>query len=166
MASNIFELNINLMQLENSEAKEALKETTEASANQQNPEESKKDESLKKLKSTAAWAGKQTVQIVKQIAVYDLNKAGSVYGDTARQNEIDNITTTASMGMSVVNMAATGAQVGGPWGAVIGAVLGTVGEVIQGFQRAQEYKIKQQDNLRQSNYASERLGILAASKGR
>lgn len=159
--ANKFELNINLMQLDKSEAKEALKQTTNGAADQK--QDDKKDSDLKK---TAKWAGKQVVQIVKQVAVYDLNKAGTIYGDQARQNEIDNITSTVAMGSTIANMTAMGAQIGGGWGALIGAVLGTVGEVIQGVQRANEYKIQQQNNLREANYAQERLGILAYSKGR
>ena len=165
MANNIFELNVNLMYLEKSEAKEALRTTAEGAANQQSNTDNKK-EGDSKLKKSVKWAGKQSMQIVKQIAVYDLNKAGSVYGDTARQNEIDNMMTTAAMGQTIASMTATGAQIGGGWGAIIGLVLGTVGEVIQGAQRAYEYKIEQQNNQREASYAQERLGILAACKGR
>ena len=164
---NIFELNVNINTTGESEAEKALNDTTNGSIEVQQDSGS---DATSKGKNIAAAIGVMSIQKVSQIgnqiASYEINKIGTIYGDQARQNEINNIMTVANTLTGIVSSTITGAAVGGLPGAIVGFVLNTASEVIQAGQRVEQYNIQQRDHMLNSNYKLERLGMLTASKGR
>lgn len=164
--ANIFELNVNIHTTEKSEAQKALSQTI----GNDDMTSGKSETLATKDNKTAAAVGAIAIQGVKQsasqIVSFEVNKISTIYGDDARANQINNMMNTASAGMSLVSSIATGASIGGPWGAVVGAVVGVATEAIGFATRAYSFAKTEQDRTRNSNYAQERLGLLAASKGR
>lgn len=168
MASNVFELNINLMQLEKSEAKEALRNTANGSISD-GKKDKKEDDSL--FDAINAVKGNFYVQtavnkVVKPGLAYVTSKYGTIYGDVARQNQISNVNNGISTLSGIFGAAASGFAVGGPWGMAIALAAEAVNIAIDTASNVREYNEKQQEYLYESNYSQERLGLLAINKGR
>lgn len=164
--ANVFELNINLNTTGQSEAEKALENTTSG-----NLEPNKDNESaglydaLKAVKSNY-YVKEVYSNVAKPLMNLQLSTYGTIYGDQARQNRISNMLNTTDMAMSAVSSGITGYAVGGGVGAAIGAILDIVGTVIDGISNVREFNEEQLNHKYDSNYAQERLGILATSKGR
>jgi len=163
--ANIFELNVNINAIEKTEAQKALEKTTNGE-NTENKIETPESSGKKTAAAIGAMVISSGRQIANQVISFETSKIGSLYGDTARQNEINNMMSGVNTVAGIAQMAASGAAIGGPWGAAIGAIVGIVGEGIQMVQRGYMYTKEEEDRVRNSNYAQERLGILTASKGR
>lgn len=167
--ANIFELNINLNKTGESEAKKALKKTINGNAEDEQEEGSLKT-ALNAIGSSY-FAKEAYSNIAKPILDLQLNKYGVIYGDQARQNKINNMTSTVSSAVSMTTSTlsgyAAGAALGsGGAGAIITLALELVGTAIDMVGNAREYNENQLNYMYNSNYSQERLGILASSKGR
>ena len=174
--ANIFELNINVNSNEQTETEKALKKTSNA----KHQEESDKNGVLSTLKTAAKIAGtvhigqKVMSNVVTPTFNMGITTIGTIYGDQARANQIQNMATTVETGTSLVKSGLSGysagvaiaGKAGGIWGAVLAVALEAVGEVVDMVNIAREYNNKQLDYKYNSAYAQERLGILAANKGR
>ena len=178
--ANIFELNINLNAVENSETKKALSETSNAKTKTANTGDDK-DDKLAGLKMglKMAAAVHVTQKLNSNVAMPLLNMGtttiGTIYGDTARLNQIQNLNNSVSTGMGLISSgfsgfaagkAVTGGAGGGSAGAIIAITLDVVGKAIDMVTSAMEYNNRQIDHVYNSNYAQERLGLLAINKGR
>lgn len=168
MANNVFELNINLMQLEKSEAKEALRNTANGSVSDSKKEE-KEDDSL--MGAISALKGNfyvktATNKIVKPGLQYITSKYGTIYGDQARANQIQNVSSAVSSVSGIVSSAAAGFAFGGPWGMVAALAAEAINIAIDVASNVREYNERQLDYMYDSNYTQERLGLLAINKGR
>lgn len=177
--ANIFELNINLNAVENSETKKALNETSNAKTKAANTGDDENDKltGLKTgLKMAAALHVVQKINsnVVMPLVNMGTTTVGTIYGDTARLNKIQNLNNSISTGMGLISSGfsgfAAGAAIGGGAGGAVGAVitltLDLVGKTIDMVTNAMEYNNRQFDHMYNSNYAQERLGLLAINKGR
>lgn len=172
MAEYTLHIDINNLPSENSKAKDKLDSVTG------NKKESSKSEQLDSLTKAAKAVGavklaKQVVNIGKQELNYRISTYGAKYGDTARQNELQNMMTQVNMGVSFVQSTATGAIAGatfGPWGALAGAIIGSVsdiiGKVVDYNHKKEEWERQQYINNLNETRASERLGLMKSDRQR
>lgn len=174
--ANIFELNINLNEVGKSEAEQALKETTNGSAGDSGNDgniELTNLEKAGKMLSGIHLAGQIDSNILRPLVNMGTNTIGSVYGDTARMNQINNLTNSVNTGMGFVRSGLSGYSVGSAFGngagvamAIVNVVMDVAGEAISMIENSIQYNNQQLDYKYNSAYASERLGILATNKGR
>lgn len=177
--ANIFELNINLNSTEETETEKALKKTSNAKVAETDPGDDKSDGALKIAgKAAAAVLGIQRVKSDVVMPFYNMGitTVGTIYGDAARMNQIQNLTNTVNMGIGMVQTGLSGYSIGfasggsskgaGSVGAIIAIALDLVGKTIDGVTNAMEYNNKQQDHKYNEAYGKERLGLLAINKGR
>lgn len=174
--ANIFELNVNITSTVKSEAQQALDETTNGGVGTVPTLEGADtpvkggEEAASNASSTGGAIGALALQTVGKAASdllsFDISRTATVFGDQARANEISNLMAGTGIVGNIAQGALTGLAVGGPWGALAGAILATVTEGVKVAQRAYEFNIKQTDHKINANYAQERLGILTVSKGR
>ena len=173
MAEYTLHIDINNLPSENSKAKEKLDNVTN-----NNKKESSGNDKLDNLVKAAKAVGavklaKQVVNIGKQELNYRINTYGAKYGDTARQNELQNMMTTLDMGTSFVKSTVTGVVAGatfGPWGALAGAIIGSVsdaiGKVVDITHKTEEWQRQQYINNLNETRASERLGLMKTDRQR
>ena len=166
-------IDLNNVQPEKEQAKEQLKKFSDSST----PENKSRDRQF--FKDTVAGVGtvmaaKQIVSIGTDIVDYRLSTVGARYGDTARQNQINNFMTqmniAGGIASSTISGGVAGFTVGGPIGAAVGAaVMATasiVGEVVQGIQRSQDWEREQIKNNLEEVRTSERLGLMKTDRNR
>lgn len=162
--ANIFELNVNINAIEKTETQKALDKTI-SGENTENKVETPESSGKKTAAAIGAMVISSGTQIATRIISFETSKIGSLYGDVARQNEINNMLSGVNTIAEIGQMAAAGAAFG-PWGAAVGVVLGIAGKAIEYAYNGYMYTKEEEDRVRNSNYAQERLGILTASKGR
>ena len=174
--ANIFELNINLNEMGKSEAEEALEETTggasTGSGNKEEVELSRLEKTGKML-AGIHFLGKLDSNILHPLANLGTNTIGTVYGDIARTNQINNLANTINSSMGFVNSGLSGYSIGSAFGkgagiamAIVNTVMDVAGEAISMIENSIQYNNQQLDYKYNSMYASERLGLLAINKGR
>lgn len=173
MAEYTLHIDINNLPSENSKAKEKLDSVTN-----NNKKESSGNDKLDNLAKAAKAVGavklaKQVVGLAKSELNYRINTYGAKYGDTARQNELQNMMTTLDMGTNFVKSTAGGAIAGatfGPWGALAGAIIGSVsdiiGKVVDYNHKKEEWERQQYINNLNEVRQSERLGLMKSDRQR
>jgi len=163
--TNTFELNINLNNTTGSEAEKALNNTTKGSVDT-NTGSITKDEKKVIFDSIVAHSiVSNVVNTSKKVATTELSKIGSLYGDIARQNEINNsINFGSTMASSSLSIAASFA---------VNPVLGAINLINTGLSQAydmfnnyQNWVVKRTEDTITTNRSNERLGNLATSRGR
>ena len=167
MASNVYELNINISNLSSDTSASSVMNKT----NTGSLPSDKKNSDGNALSSKSITAGaigaaaySSAKRTVTSVATYELNKTGSLYGDVAKQNSINN-------SMSAANNLA---QIGGIVAATaINPVLGAftalnyaTSSIFSMYSNHAEYVQTQIDNERDSDKETGRLGKIANSKGR
>lgn len=186
MAANVFELNVNINSTIKSEAQKALNDSTNGSlpdvqlgdgtwadgSDYQDFIEKMEADTLKenKLKTAGkAAAIASTVSSGQQLVVGAMNWAHSrvsnIYKDEARANKISNIQSTVTETGGLV-MSCVAGYAGGPVIGTINLALQLAGQALKVAQRVEAYQDKQKDYADESDYAMERLGLVAAGKGR
>lgn len=165
-----YKLTISLKdETEKKPAKKALDKATGKDGEDSKSKKIRKEISsaMSAVKALSAYKVANTfVQGGKQLTNYYLGSVGSRYGDTARQNEINNIMSVGSRVTGAATSIAAGALVGG-WA---GAVIATVGEIVSNAVNVvtnkdkwnQQQRINDMNEIRQS----ERLGLLASDRNR
>lgn len=106
------------------------------------------------------------VGIAKNIGGIAIEQVGARTDNVALQNTIDNILSVTKTGIGFAGAIAAGAVVGGPLGAVAGAVIGIANEAVSIANRAMNYSRTQAEHVQKETMASERLGITAADRNR
>ena len=106
------------------------------------------------------------VGVAKNIGGILIDQVGARTDNVALQNTIDNILSVTKTGIGFAGAIAAGAAVGGPWGAVAGAVVGIANEAISIANKAMNYSRTQAEHVQKETMASERLGITAADRNR
>lgn len=104
---------------------------------------------------------------------YRATTVGARYGDTARQNEINNVMNTIGMVSGIGSATVAGAMagsivpgVGTAVGAAIGAVTGMVGQVVDIVKNIENWNMKNTKNTFEENRRSERLGLMKTDRNR
>lgn len=161
--ANVFELNVNINNTSKSQTKKALEKTSTGS---KSPKKDDDEEMGLVEAASAVHLGKKAIQTVIKAADIPLSRYGRLYGDTARQNEINNLTQSAHEVASAATTIAAGASVGGPWGAAIAAAIVVIDKAIDITRNLQDYENKMREYTIEANQKQERLGILASSQGR
>lgn len=154
---------------EKSRIKQKLENTTQGSENNKMPKTSgdkKVSDSNVKSAAIAKMGVDFAVGETKQIARYGLDYIGDSVGDKILQARINNGLATAGQLGNIASATAAGAMVGGPWGALAGAVIGIASEAVQMVQRAIEYEDIQIEHKFQASRSSERLGIITCDRNR
>ena len=106
------------------------------------------------------------VGVAKNIGGILIDQVGARTDNIALQNTIDNILSVTKTGIGFAGAIAAGAVVGGPLGAVAGAVIGIANEAVSIANKAMNYSRTQAEHVRNETMASERLGITAADRNR
>ena len=106
------------------------------------------------------------VGIAKKIGGILIDQVGARTDNVAHQNTIDNILSVTKTGIGFAGTVAAGAAVGGPWGAIAGAVIGIANEAVSIANKAMNYSRTQAEHVQKETMASERLGITAADRNR
>ena len=106
------------------------------------------------------------VGVAKNIGGILIEQVGARTDNVALQNTIDNILSVTKTGIGFAGAIAAGAAVGGPWGAVAGAVIGIANEAVSIANKAMNYSRTQAEHIQKETMASERLGITAADRNR
>ena len=171
--ANIFELNIYLHEDgdDNDKDKKKLNKTTNSDAEEEE-EEGKEKKSLEDLikayraSKVVHWGNAVIDNVIKPMYNMDVKRVGSIYGDVARANQMNNMASVGSKVKGTVMAGVNGFMYGGPWGAVAGIALDLAGNAIEMAQNAMEYTNKQLDHQYNSQMSKERLGMLAINKGR
>lgn len=172
MAEYTLHIDLNGIPSDMSNAQKKLGKLTDPEGNKNNASQ---DPSLGKiLKGVGAYKlATEVVNTGKQYLSYRVNTYGARYGDTARQNELNNMMTVANYGVNLIKSTAEGAIAGatfGPWGALAGAIIGTItdviGEVIGGVERTDQWQLQQNQNTFNEIRASERLGMMISDRNR
>lgn len=173
MAEYTLHIDINNLPSENSKAKEKLDNVTN-----NNKKESSGNDKLDNLAKAAKAVGlvklaKQTVGLAKSELNYRIGVYGAKYGDTARQNELQNMMKEVDMGVSFLTSTASGAVAGatfGPWGALAGAIIGSVsdiiGKVVNINHNREEWQRETYINNLNEVRQSERLGLMRSDRQR
>jgi len=174
--ANDFTLHIDLQNIpsDTSRAKEKLNNVTNVNSGSSAAEKSDNTGIIKAAKTVGLISlGKQVVSSATNYTTYKLSTYGSRYGDSARQNEINNMMTITSAGLSFVTSTAGGAIAGatlGPIGAAVGAAIGAVssvvGRVVDIIKNNEEYNRKRDIERISENRSFERLGLLASDRNR
>lgn len=174
MAEYTLHININNIPGDNNtKAKEKLEKTT--NGDNTGSGVSDKLENLKKAAKAvgAISLGKQVLGIGKQELNYRISTYGAKYGDTARQNELQNMMSIANSGVSLAKNTVSGAVAGatlGPAGAIVGAVIGFVSDglnqVMGMVHRSEEWSRQQYINNLNETRTSERLGLMKSDRQR
>ena len=128
----------------------------------------KEDSNVEAFKAGAAGAilVSGAVGIAKNIGGILIEQVGARTDNIALQNTIDNILSVTKTGIGFAGTIAAGAVVGGPLGAVAGAVIGIANEAVSIANRAMSYSRTQAEHIQKETMASERLGITAADRNR
>lgn len=187
MAANQFEINVNINSTVKSEAEMALGDLTTGSlpdvqlqngdimsGNEYQDMIVKMESDVLKegsLKNSGKSVGKALVAAsAVELAITGMNWAHSrvstIYKDQARANKISNRMNTLSAVGGLAGEIAAGYAKGGVVGGTINMALQLATEAIKIAQRVEAYQDKQKDYADESDYAMERLGLLAAGKGR
>lgn len=135
---------------------------------------SSKMDALKTAKAIGAvHIGKQLINTSISVAKYRVGTISARYGDTARQNEINNIISVGEREMGILGSTMSGAMAGslvGPVGTAVGAVLGftssMINEAVQMFERRDQWQLQQNKNNFVENRSMERLGMMTTDRNR
>lgn len=140
---------------------------------------SPKDTSIKNIQvGIAGFAATELLETGVNIGTSairnQINFKNKVGGNTARTNSINNTISTveeiAGDISKIGSYTASGASVGGGWGALIGAILGTVVTAVERVQKygeeLQNLKWEIQEQILASEVKGRRLGIVASNRGR
>ena len=171
--ANDFILHIDLSKLNSKEdnAKSKLEQTlnrdTVANKNQIAEEGSNKIITAAKTVAVTAVAS-QAVSAGINYAKYRVNTIGARYGDTARQNEINNMINIADNVMSIGGSTIAGfvATGGNPLGAAVGLVSSLIPKILGAIERVDQWNIQQRENDVIERRSSERLGLLSTDRNR
>ena len=128
----------------------------------------KEDSNIESVKAGVAGSilVSGAVGIAKNIGGILIDQVGARTDNVALQNTIDNILSVTKTGIGFAGAIAAGAAVGGPWGAVAGAVIGIANEAVSIANKAMSYSRTQAEHIQKETMASERLGITAADRNR
>ena len=168
--ANEFILHIDLSKLDNKEdnAKDKLDQTVnKETANKNNKVEDDTDKIIKAAKTVGAIAlARQTINAGISYGKYRANTIGARYGDTARQNEINNMINITDKLVGIGGSTVTGALIAGPVGAAVGLISGVIPEILSAIERVDQWNIKQRENDINEVRSSERLGLLSTDRNR
>ena len=187
MAANVFELNVNINSTIRSEAQSALNDLTNGSLPDfidpkngdllngddyqdaiEKMEQDMLDEDAKKAKGkqlAKATTMASAVGLGVDIMNWSHSRVSTIYKDQARANKISNATNAVSNGASFAMSVAAG-YAGGPIIGTINLALQIATQALTIAKNVEEHKDKEKDWADESDYAMERLGLLAAGKGR
>lgn len=173
MAEYILHIDLQNIPSSKSKAEAKLKNTT--GKNTKDPKKEKLEKLQKSLKGLGVMAlGKQVLNSGKEIINYRIGTISARYGDTARQNRVQNTMTMIETAGGIIGAAGSGAvagaTVGGPVGAAVGAVIGLVTEAVsigvQMYERNDEWQRNQYKNNLDEVRSSERLGLMRTDRSR
>lgn len=164
MADNVMQLNINLTKVDTKSTEQEQLDTVTATAKNGNSGIDKKDVLKKAAGVTMAY--NQIQKITTTVVTTKLSQIGSVYGDQAKQNEINNVMssvgTVSGIGQSIIG----GALVAGPVGAVVMGLTSLIAEGYAMFERNASYQRLERENAINSMRSSEALGMTAIDRNR
>lgn len=164
MADNVMQLNINLTTIDtkSTEQEQLDNATAPAKSGEGTP---KDDKAMLKKAVLTTMAYHQIQRIATQVITTKLSQIGSVYGDQATQNQINNMISTAGTVSNIAQATIAGA-VFGPIGAAIALVGAVVVEGYSASERNASYNRWVTEDRFRSERSSEALGLTAIDRNR
>lgn len=162
-------INIDNLPTEKSKAQEALKKATGKGSD---------TSSTTKYKSLAktiglTHLGNQIVNTAINVGKYEVSTISAKYGDTARQNEIQNqiqiMETTKGIASSIITAGIAGSAfgpIGTAAGVAISIISNTINQTVSMFERREMWNLQQSKNTINEIRSSERIGLLSTDRNR
>jgi hypothetical protein len=124
--------------------------------------------------SIAAYGTSKIVGIGwNAVKTFTLSNIGEKYGDQARQNQVNNVLSSISVGGNVLSGTVSGAAAGalaGPIGAVVGAAVGlvtsTTSQIVGMVEADAKWQRQEMENMYNEIRASNRLGVDISKRNR